>query len=79
MKEREAIRVTLLLFYLFLVTKGKDARTIDQLENTSQISIDQQANRTITVRKIVHLICIFIIVFFLGLTSRRNIKLDGRW
>jgi Ca2+/Na+ antiporter len=79
MKEREAIRVTLLLFYLFLVTKGKDARTIDQLENTSQISIDQQANRTITIRTIVHLICIFIIVLFWGLTSRRNIKLDGRW
>jgi hypothetical protein len=52
MKEREAIRVTLLLFYLFLVTKGKDARTIDQLENTSHISIDRQANRTITVRQL---------------------------
>uniref|UniRef100_A0ACD5XGZ5 Uncharacterized protein n=1 Tax=Avena sativa TaxID=4498 RepID=A0ACD5XGZ5_AVESA len=48
MKENQAIRVALLMSYLFLVTRGKDARTINQWENTSQIIIGRQVNKTIT-------------------------------
>jgi hypothetical protein len=77
MEESQTISVTLLLFYLSLVAKGKDARTIDQLENSSQIIIDRQVNRTIAVRIIVHLICIFIIVLFWGANKQK--KHQTRW
>ncbi|XP_051220809.1 protein neprosin-like [Lolium perenne] len=47
MKEIHAIRVTILLSYLVLVTRGKDFGTIGPWENTSKILIDRQVNKTI--------------------------------
>jgi preprotein translocase subunit SecG len=76
MKEIHAIRVTILLSYLVLVTRGKDFGTIGPWENTSKILIDRQVNKTIVVRTTTVL---YIYNFFLWLTSRGNIKLDGRW
>jgi preprotein translocase subunit SecG len=78
MKEIHAIRVTILLSYLVLVTRGKDFGTIGPWENTSKILIDRQVNKTIVVRTTT-VLYIYNFLFFLWLTSRGNIKLDGRW
>jgi hypothetical protein len=56
MKERHATKVTLLLSYLLLVTRGNDAGTTDQWENSSESLIDRQVNKAIIVRKIINLI-----------------------
>lgn len=79
MKEIHAIRVTILLSYLVLVTRGKDLGTIGPWENTSKIIIDRQVNKTIVVRTTIHLVLYIYNFLFLWLTSRGNIKLDGRW
>ncbi|CAM0885135.1 unnamed protein product [Alopecurus aequalis] len=47
MKERRAIGVALVLSYLLVVTRGKDAGPTYQWENTSKILIDGQVNKTI--------------------------------
>jgi hypothetical protein len=77
MKERHAIRAVVVLSYLLLVAGGKDARTTTQWENTSPFLMDRQTNKTIVVRISIHLI-FFNYHCFHFLTSRENIKVDGR-
>jgi preprotein translocase subunit SecG len=74
MKEIHAIRVTILLSYLVLVTRGKDFGTIGPWENTSKILIDRQVNKTIVVRTTTVL---YIYNFFFVANKQR--KHQTRW
>jgi hypothetical protein len=49
MMERQALRLTLILSYLVLVTRGNGIQSMNQGENSSHIVTCQQTNKTIKV------------------------------
>jgi hypothetical protein len=49
MKERQSLRLTLILSYIFLATRGNGTQSMNQGENSGHIVTCQQFNETIEV------------------------------